>query len=114
MHELSLIGSVLRIVEEQAVAENFQRVISVCLGVGELSNVQVEALVFCFGIATRGSLAHNARLCIHTISRGGMVREMQEACSYCLQNRRVSLLWDLGTFGVTDGDQITVRELEVE
>ena len=62
MHELSLVGSVLRIVEEQTVAENFQRVISVCLGVGELSNVQVEALVFCFGIAKRGSVAHNARL----------------------------------------------------
>ena len=39
MHELSLIGSVLRMVEEQAVAEHFQSVISVCLGVGELSNV---------------------------------------------------------------------------
>lgn len=32
-------------------------------------------------------------------SRGGMVREMQETCSYCLQNRGVSSLWDLGTFG---------------
>ena len=49
MHELSLIGSVLRIVEEQAVAEHFQRVINVCLGVGELSNVEIQSLSFALG-----------------------------------------------------------------
>ena len=113
MHELSLIGSVLRIVEEQAVAENFQRVISVCLGVGELSNVQVEALVFCFGIARRGSLAHNARLCINTIPG-------EAWCEQCKKSVHIAFRTDAcpccGTWGlsVTDGDQITVRELEVE
>ena len=62
MHELSLMESVLRMMEEQAVAKQFRRVINVCLGVGELSNVEVEALVFCFEIAKRGSLAHSAKL----------------------------------------------------
>jgi hydrogenase nickel incorporation protein HypA/HybF len=113
MHELSLVGSVLRIVEEQTVAENFQRVISVCLGVGELSNVQVEALVFCFGIAKRGSVAHNARLCIQMIPG-------QAWCEKCKKSVHIALRTDPcphgGIWGlsVTDGDQITIRELEVE
>jgi hydrogenase nickel incorporation protein HypA/HybF len=113
MHELSLIVSVLRIVEEQAVAEHFQRVISVCLGVGELTNVEIEALVFCFGIARRGSVAHNARLSIQTISG-------EAWCEKCKKSVHIALRTDpcpcCGTWGlsVTDGDQITIKELEVE
>jgi hydrogenase nickel incorporation protein HypA/HybF len=113
MHELSLIVSVLRIVEEQAVAEHFQRVISVCLGVGELTNVEIEALVFCFGIARRGSVAHNARLSIQTISG-------EAWCEKCEKSVHIALRTDpcpcCGTWGlsVTDGDQITIKELEVE
>ena len=62
MHELSLIGSVLNgakffapfgsvlnLILERSVTDHFERVNRVCLGVGELSNVEVEALVFCFG-----------------------------------------------------------------
>ena len=110
MHELSLIGSVLRIVEEQAVAKHFQRVISVCLGV-EVSNVEIQALVFCFGIET-GSLA-NARLCIQMIPG-------QAWCEKCKKSVHIALRTDpcphCGIWGlsVTDGDQITIRELEVE
>jgi hydrogenase nickel incorporation protein HypA/HybF len=113
MHELSLIGSVLRIVEEQAVAKQFERVIRVCLGVGELSNVEIQALVFCFGIARRGSLAHNAKLSVQTIPG-------EAWCEKCEKSVHIGLRTDpcpwCGTWGlsVTDGDQITVIELEVE
>ena len=113
MHELSLIGSVLKTMEEQAVARNFQRVISVCLGVGELSNVQVEALLFSFGVAKRGSLAHNAKLRIQRIPG-------EAWCEKCKKSVHIALRTDAcpccGNWGlsVTDGDQITIRELEVE
>ena len=113
MHELSLMESVLRMMEAQAVAKKFRRVINVCLGVGELSNVEVEALVFCFGIAKRGSLAHNASLCIHTIPG-------EAWCEKCKRTVHIALRTDAcpccGIWGlaVTDGDQITLRELEVE
>ena len=61
----------------------------------------------------RGSIAHDAELSIRDDSGRGMVREMRENCSYCTQNRRVSFLWDMG-LSVTDGDKVTVMELEVE
>jgi hydrogenase nickel incorporation protein HypA/HybF len=113
MHELSLIGSVLRIVEEQAVAEHFQRVITVCLDVGELANVEIQALVFCFGIARRGSLAHDAKLSIRTIPG-------EAWCENCKKKIHVALRTDpcpccrAWGLSVTGGDQITIRELEVE
>ncbi|MET0644138.1 MAG: hydrogenase maturation nickel metallochaperone HypA [Candidatus Binatia bacterium] len=113
MHELSLIGAVLRMVEEQAVAERFQNVINVCLDVGELSNVEIEALVFCFGIVKRGSLAHNARLSIQTIPG-------EAWCGNCRKRVHIALRTEpcpcCGTWGlsVIGGDQITVKELEVE
>jgi hydrogenase nickel incorporation protein HypA/HybF len=113
MHELSLIGAVLRMVEEQAVAEQFQKVISVCLGVGELSNVEIEALVFCFGVARRGSVAHDASLSIQTIPG-------EAWCEKCGKRVRIAIRTEpcpcCGTWGlsITSGDQITVKELEVE
>jgi hydrogenase nickel incorporation protein HypA/HybF len=67
MHELSLIASVLTLLLERSVRDHFERVNRVCLGVGELSNVEVESLVFCFGIAKRGSLADNAALVVRNI-----------------------------------------------
>jgi hydrogenase nickel incorporation protein HypA/HybF len=113
MHELSLIGSVLRIMEEQAVAEHFQRVISVCLGVGELSNVESEALVFCFGIARRGSLAHNAKLSVQTIPGEAWCEKCERSVHIALRTDACPScgLWGLS---VTDGDQVTVIEVEVE
>ena len=114
MHELSLIGSVLKMVEEQAVAEHFQRVISICLGVGELSNVEIQALVFCFADSKRGSLAHNARLSHSRRSQG------RHGARNAKKSVHIAFRTDpcpcCGTWGlsVTDGDQITIKELEVE
>jgi hydrogenase nickel incorporation protein HypA/HybF len=113
MHELSIIGSVLKMVEEQAIAEHFDRVIRVCLGVGELSNVEIQALVFCFAIARKGSLAHDARLSIETIPG-------EAWCENCQKKVHIAFRIDpcpaCGSWGVsvTNGDQITIKELEVE
>ena len=113
MHELSLIGSVLKLVEKQSVAEHFQHVISVRLGVGELSNVETDALVFCFCIAKRGSLADDATLAVETIPGRAWCDQCKETvhiasradpCPSCKA-------WGLS---VTGGDQVAVLELEVE
>ncbi len=113
MHELSLIGSVLRIVEQQATAEHFQRVTNVCLGVGELSNVEIQSLSFCFGIAKRGSIAHDAELSIRTIPGEAWCEECEKTVHIAL---RIDACPSCGTWGltVTDGDKVTVVELEVE
>ena len=113
MHELSLIGSVLKIVERQATAEHFERVTNVCIGVGELSNVEIQSLSFCFGIARRGSIAHDAQLSIRKIPG-------EAWCEKCKRAVHIAHRFDpcpfCGTWGLTviDGDKVTVMELEVE
>lgn len=46
MHELSLAGGILRIVEQAAERERFARVTRLTLEVGKLAGVEVEALRF--------------------------------------------------------------------
>jgi hydrogenase nickel incorporation protein HypA/HybF len=113
MHELSLIRSVLNLILERSVTDHFKLVNRVCLGVGELANAEVDALVFCFGVAKRGSLAHDAALVIKNIPGKAW-------CQTCQNNVHIAVRGDAcpscGGWGlsVTDGDQITVIEIEVE
>lgn len=113
MHELSLIGSVLNLVLERSVTDHFERVNRVCLGVGELSNVEIEALVFCFGIAKRGSPAHNAALVIKSIPGKAWCQACQKIVHIAVRSDACPSCdgWGLS---VTDGDQITLIEIEVE
>lgn len=46
MHEASLAGGVLKLVEDSAVRENFRRVSVLRLEVGKLANVELRALRF--------------------------------------------------------------------
>lgn len=62
MHELSLAGSVLRIIEDVARRERFNRVKSLRLQIGRLSAIEPEALRFSFEVVVRGSVAEGARL----------------------------------------------------
>ena len=113
MHELSLIRSVLNLILERSGPDHFERVNLVRLGVGELANAEVEALVFCFGVAKRGSLAHDAALVIKNIPGKAW-------CQTCQSNVHIAVRSDAcpscGGWGlsVTDGDQVTVIEIEVE
>ena len=113
MHELSLIGSVLGILEQQAAAEHFRRVTKVCLAVGELSNVEIQSLTFCFAAARRGSLADDAELSILMIPGEAWCEKCKRAVHIA---QRIDPCPLCGAWGltVTDGDKIAVMELEVE
>jgi hydrogenase nickel incorporation protein HypA/HybF len=62
MHELSLIQSLLDIVEDYARREKFSRVNVLRLSFGRLSCIDPGALEFTFGILARGTKAEEARL----------------------------------------------------
>ena len=89
------------------------RRLKVCLSVGELSNVEIQSLRFCFAAARKGSLAGDAELSIVTIPGEGW-------CEHCKRTVHIGQRFDpcpsCGARGltVTDGDKITVMELEVE
>lgn len=113
MHELSLMVSVLNIINEHAAIDHFSRVNRVCLEVGELCNVEIDALIFCFEIVMKGTQAEQASLDINAAPGKGWCQQCQKTVD---MSSRIDLCpscrtWDLNIIG---GDRITVRELEVE
>jgi len=66
MHEMSLAEGMLQLVEDGARRNDATAVKTVWLEIGALSQVEVDALRFCFDAVTRGSLAEGSRLEILT------------------------------------------------
>ena len=62
MHEASLAGGVLRVVEQSAAAEGFARVTMLRLEVGQLAGVEMRALQFALESIAPGTLLDSARI----------------------------------------------------
>lgn len=113
MHEMSLAGSVLQMIEESARTQNFQRVHTVVLEIGRLAAVEPEAMRFCFDAVTSGSIAEGARLEIIEIPGEGRCDScgkrvaMEEAYGLCPECGSPRLQ-------VVAGDRMRVKNLEVE
>ncbi len=66
MHEVSLAGGILKIVEDAAQREQFTRVTRLHLEAGSLSGVEVRALRFALETMAPGTCLENAQLDIDT------------------------------------------------
>lgn len=113
MHELSLCEGVLQILEEQAVSRDFKRVTRVWLEIGALSGVDPEALRFGFDVVMKDTLADAAVLEIIDLpgtawcmpcGRPVPVEARFDACPHCGGYQ----------LQVTAGDEMRIKELEVE
>ncbi len=62
MHELSLVESILQIVDEYAAKEGFARVRALRLSCGKLSCIVPQALSFAFDVQSKGTRAEGASL----------------------------------------------------
>ena len=62
MHEASLAGGILQLVEDSARREGFQRVTVLKLEVGRLANVELQALKFSLEAISPGTLLEGTRL----------------------------------------------------
>ena len=113
MHEMSLAEGIFGIIEEQARQEHFATVRVVRLEIGALSNVEIEALRFCFEVVVRDTVATGAILEIDSIPGTGQ-------CLSCARNVPIKAVYDpcpeCGEFGlrVTGGTEMRVKELEVD
>ena len=113
MHEMSLAEGVLQLIEDSAKAENFSRVKTVWLEIGQLAGVEVEAMRFCFDAVVRDSIAQDAKLEI--IETPG-----QAWCLHCAEVVNVQVLYDAcpkcgsHQVQVTGGNEMRVKELDVE
>jgi len=113
MHEMSIAESVLQIIEDKARADGYARVRTVWLEIGQLAAVEKESLRFCFDVVTRDSVAQDARLEI--IETAGQGWCMECACSVALP-ALYEPCPNCGSFQieVTSGEEMRVKELEVE
>ena len=113
MHEMSLAEGIVQLIEETAAAQGFSRARTVFIEIGRLSSVEPEALAFCFGAATRGTLAEGARLEIVDVPGAGL-------CQACGREVEVAALYDpcphCGDYQVRviAGTEMRVKELEVD
>jgi hydrogenase nickel incorporation protein HypA/HybF len=112
MHEMSLAEGVLQLIEDAARAQEFSRVTTVWLEIGQLSGVEVEAMKFCFDAVIRDSIADGARLEIIATPGTGWCMQcsqtvpMQEVFGECPQCGSHQMQ-------VTGGTEMRVKELEV-
>ncbi len=113
MHELSIAENIVSLVAEQAERSGFSRVRVIRLELGAFSSVEEQALRFCFGAAAQGSAAEEAELDV-------VVVPGEAWCLDC--NQVVQLAERLapcphcggGQLQVTGGQELRVRELEVD
>lgn len=112
MHEMSLAESVIQIVEDCARREGAQRVLRVCLEIGDLAAVERESMRFCFDAVTRGGVADGAALDIvdtpgsawcMDCSASIRIANLADDCPRC-GSRKVQ---------VTGGTEMKVREIEL-
>ncbi|MGZ5052281.1 MAG: hydrogenase maturation nickel metallochaperone HypA [Methylobacter sp.] len=113
MHEMSLCESILQILEQQAEIQQYRKVKTVRLEIGALAGVEPEALRFCFDTVMQGSLADQAGLEIVNVpgqawcmqcSRNVAVQQRYDQCPHCGSHQ----------LQINDGDQMRIKELEVE
>jgi hydrogenase nickel incorporation protein HypA/HybF len=112
MHEVSLIESVIALVERERDKQAFDQVKMIKLKLGALGHAEPEALRFCFDAVAVGTIAEGSRLEIEIIPgegwcadcRGAVpIRERFGPCPICA-GRRVS---------VTGGHDLRLSEMEV-
>jgi len=113
VHEISLVESVVALIEDERRKQAFSRVRAIRLKVGTLGHAEPEALRFCFDAVTSGTIADGARLEIETVPGAGW-------CSRCHRTvpleERFSPCPLCGNVHVrmTAGDELRVAEMEVE
>ena len=87
MHEMSLMASMLDLIEDQAAKEGFRLVTRVTLEIGTLAGVEAEAMRFAFDVATQDSVAQGAELVIEETQ--GLAR-----CTVCGSLAPVAAFYD--------------------
>lgn len=109
---MSLAEGVLQLIEDAARKQDFTKVTTVWLELGQLSGVEPEAMKFCFDAVTRDSIADGANLEIIALPGTGWCMEcsmmvpMAEVFGECPQCGGHRLQ-------VTGGTEMRVKELEV-
>jgi len=113
MHEMSLCEGVVQLIEDQARAQDFSKVKTVWLEIGELAGVETEAMRFSFSAVAKDTVADGSTLEI--IDVPGRAK-----CPACTRDIRISARYedcpDCGHYplDITAGEEMRIKELEVQ
>jgi len=113
MHEMSLIESVVALVEDERRKQQFSRVRVVRLAVGVLGHAEPAALRFCFDAVTRGTIADGARLEIDEVPGEGWCSSCRQSVSLGERFAACPVCGDTQV-RMTAGGELRLSELEVE
>ena len=108
MHELSIVVSMLEIVEAEAARQGADRVLAIHLRLGPLSGVVKEALTSAYEIARTGSKFSEAELVVEDT-------EVRVRCPECRADRPIVSLQELrcAACGAWSADVVGGKELEI-
>ncbi len=112
MHEMALCQGMVELIEEQRVANGFDRVERVVVEIGVLGHVDPHALEFAFDVGARGTSAESATLEIREIPGRGWCMD----CSRTIEiSARGEGCPDCGSYQiiVEQGEEMRLKELEV-
>ena len=112
MHEISLVESVVALIEDERRKQGFSRVRAIRLKVGTLGHAEPEALRFCFDAVTNGTVAAGARLEIEIVPGEGWCDGCQRKVP--LEERFGACPTCGGGVRMIAGDELRVAEMEVE
>jgi hydrogenase nickel incorporation protein HypA/HybF len=113
MHEMSLVESMIELIESESRTRGFARVSRVRLAIGALGHVEPEAMRFCFDAVARGTIVEGAQLDIRTVpgeawcldcGKRVAIAERHGACPDCGRYH----------MQMTGGDELRLDELEVD
>ncbi len=113
MHEMSLIESVVALVEDERRKQAFSRVRMVRLAVGVLGHAEPAALRCCSDAVTRGTLADGARLEIEQVLGEGWCSSCRQSVPLCERFAACPVCGDSRVM-MTVGGELRLSELEVE
>ncbi len=113
MHEMSICEGIIQVLEEQAVSQGYLRVKTVHLEIGPLAMVETGALRFCFDAVTRNTLAQGASLDITALPGKALCQQCGRSVSI---TTRYDACSECGSYQlqVTQGEELRIKELEVE
>ena len=112
MHELSIAQEIFSIVQQNVDKEKLQRVQSINVKIGKLSNVLPDSLLFCFDAIKANTNLQNATL---IIDRTPVIIE----CDVCLSKSEIELPifacpnCKSNNIKMISGDELLVREIEI-
>lgn len=113
MHELAITEGIIEAAVPEAIKHGAKRILEIRLRIGELSGVLPECIQYYFDIASRGTIAENAKLVVEKVPVSircldcgyeGPIDRRKIRCNQC----------DSINFKLTGGKEYYVESLEVE